>query len=182
MGIEILIIFVHIKMTMKKLGTFCFILVLLGSMVVGGVSCRSKVENDLVKLHGHWGCETYISCRTRDDGTEKWDTLTYEVGTNHGYELWFRQDGTGKLRLNDSPALIKEFSCTYELDKDLNQIVIHSSAWLYAIYGTILDLDVNEVRFDINTLNDSVLDVSWTNEISETKPFFEHFFLKKITN
>ena len=163
---------------MKRLATSCFVIAALARVGLGGVSCRHQ-DNEATMLHGHWGCETYISCRTRTDGTERWDTLRYEVGEGHGYELWFRENGTGKLRLNDSPALIKEFNCTYELDEDQQQIVIHGSAWLYALYGSLY-LDENEGRFDITTLNDSVLNVWWYNEVSESRPFYEYFYLKKI--
>lgn len=158
----------------------CLILVfaVTACLSIGWTSCCSK-EPLNTQLVGHWGCETYISCRTNDEGVERWDTLYYEVGEGHGYELWFRIDGSGKLRLNDSPAFLKEFSCTYELDEEQEQIVIHGSAWLWALYGSLY-LDENEVRFDIETLNDTVLNVSWTNIVSESKPFFERFILKKI--
>lgn len=161
---------------MKKIYWIIIALVAVAALA----SCRHKKDENTM-LHGHWGCETYISCRTRDDGSEKWDTLRYEVGEGHGYELWFRSDGTGRLRLNDSPAFIKDFSCTYELDHDQNQIVIHGSAWLWALYGSLY-LDENEVRFDVITLNDSVLNVEWINRVSETKPFYENFYVKKINN
>lgn len=132
-------------------------------------------------IQGHWGCETYISCRQRTDGSERWDTLHYEVGAGHGYELWFRLDGTGRLRLNDSPALIKDFSCTYELDQEQHQVVVHGSGWLYALYGSLY-LDENECRFDILELNDTVLNVEWINSVSESRPFYENFYLRKIIN
>ena len=34
--------------------------------------------------------------------------------------------------------------------------------------------------FDVEALNDSTLVASWTNHVSETIPFFERFFLKRI--
>lgn len=176
MGFEIFSIFVVHKCNMRK---FRQILLALGLLALFA-SCRhGKDEN--VMLHGHWGCDTYVSCRIRNDGSEKWDTLRYEVGDGHGYELWFRPDGTGRLRLNDSPAFIKDFSCTYELDDELQQIVVHGSAWLYALYGSLY-LDENEVSFDILTLNDSVLNVEWINSVSESTPFYENFYLRKINN
>ena len=46
-------------------------------------------------------------------------------------------------------------------------------------YGSLY-LDENEGRFDITTLNDSVLNVWWYNEVSESRPFYEYFYLKKI--
>lgn len=139
-------------------------------------SCCHEPVNKLV---GHWGCETYISCRIHDDGAEQWDTLHYGVGTGRGYELWFKQDGTGKLRLNESPAFIKEFSCTYDIDEEGQQVVIHGSAWLYALYGSVY-MDQNEMRFDLEACNDSAFTASWINFVSEDKPFFERFYLKKI--
>jgi hypothetical protein len=163
-------------MIMRK---FHWIIIAL-AVIATFASCR-KNKDELAILCGHWGCETYISCRTRNDGSEKWDTLRYEVGEGHGYELWFRLDGTGRLRLNDSPAFIKDFSCTYELDQEQQQIVVHGSTWLYALYGSLY-LDENEGRFDILTLNDSVLNVEWINEVSESKPFYENFYLRKIIN
>lgn len=166
---------------MKQFKSIGFIVAILVAMAFGGASCCPK-EDKGAMLCGHWGCETYISCRTLANGAEQWDTLSYEVGEGHGYELWFRQDGSGKLRLNDSPAFIKEFSCTYELDEEQDQIVIHGSAWLFALYGGLIHLEENEVRFNIVTLNDSILDVWWTNEVSEAQSFYENFYLRKIVN
>lgn len=147
---------------------------------VGLASCCHK-EPLIQQLIGHWGCEQYISCRTLDDGSERWDTLHYKVGAGHGYEFWFRENGSGKFRMNDSPALIKEVSITYELDEDQNQIVIHGSTFFYLFYGSQF-FDENEARFNIVTLNDSVLNVNWTNLVSENKPFYENFYLRKIVN
>lgn len=145
---------------------------------IGLSSCCHDEPLD-VKLYGHWGCGRYISCRIRDDGSEKWDTLYYQVGSDHGYEFWFRPDGNGKFRMNDSPAWIKEVAVTYELDEEQNQIVIHGSTFFYLFYGSQY-FDENEARFNINILNDSVLDVYWTNIVSEDKAFYENFYLKKI--
>lgn len=158
-----------------------FLLIAIAAVVIAAFASCRRDKDENVLIQGHWGCETYISCRTRSDGSEKWDTLHYEVGEGHGYELWFRMDGTGRLRLNDSPAFIKDFSCTYEIDKEQQQIVVHGSAWLYALYGSLY-LEENEGRFDILTLNDSVLNVEWINVVSETKPFYENFYLRKIIN
>lgn len=137
--------------------------------------CHEELPNKLV---GHWGCETYISCRTHDDGSEQWDTLNYGVGTGRGYELWFNQDGSGKLKLNESPALIKEFKCHYEMDEENQQVVITGNAWFFAIYGS--NLDVKEARFDMEEWHEDAFTVSWINKVSEDKPFFERFYLKKI--
>lgn len=137
--------------------------------------CHEELPNKLV---GHWGCETYISCRTNDDGSEQWDTLYYGVGNGRGYELWFNNDGSGKLKLNESPALIKEFSCKYELDEENQQVVIFGNAWFFALYGS--QLDAKEARFNIEEWSDNAFTVSWINVVSEDKPFFERFFLKRI--
>ena len=37
-----------------------------------------------------------------------------------------------------------------------------------------------EVNDAVVNLNDSVMVASWTNHVSETIPFFERFFLKRI--
>jgi hypothetical protein len=143
-------------------------------------SCCHKDPMNM-KLWGHWGCERYISCRTYDDGTEKWDSLYYIVGAGHGYEFWFNEDGSGKFRMNDSPALIKQIDITYELYEEQQEIAIHGSKLFYLLYGSQY-FDENEARFHIQTLNDSVLHVDWTNVVSENKPFYEDFYLRKITD
>ena len=144
------------------------------------VACQPKpVEVD--PLLGHWGCETYISCRTEDDGAERWDTLHYEVGTNRGYEVWFRSDGSGKIRLNESPAFIKDFAMTFEHDTEHQEIVVHGSAWLFALYGSLY-MEENEARFQVESLDTKALTLSWINYISEEQPFFERFYLKRINN
>lgn len=154
------------------------ILVAMACLCLGCSSCGPEVPI-IEKLFGHWGCETYVSCRTNSHGVERWDTLYYEVGEGHGYELWFWPNGTGKIRLNDSPALIKEFSYTYEIDEEKNQVVLCGSAWIWALYGSLY-MDENEFRFDIDNLDDTELNVTWTNVVSENEPFFERFVLKKI--
>lgn len=165
---------------MKRNCIFYSIAVMTLLAILGLSSCCHK-EPMSVQLLGHWGCERYISCRELDNGSQRWDTLNYVVGEGHGYELWFREDGSGKMRMNDSPLLIKEVSCTYELDEDLKEILIRGSGLIFLIYGSLY-LDENEIRFNINTLNDTVLDVSWINNVSESKPYYENFYLKKITN
>lgn len=142
------------------------------------LACKPK-PTDVDPLLGHWGCETYISCRTNDDGAEQWDTLYYEVGTGRGYEVWFRVDGSGKIRLNESPAFIKDFPLTFEHDKENAEIIVHGSAWLFALYGTLY-MEENEAKFSIETLEETALTLSWTNFVSEEKPFFERFYLKRI--
>ena len=139
-------------------------------------SCCHK--DPISKLVGHWGCETYISCRTDDDGVEDWDTLQYGVGTGRGYELWFNPDGSGKLKLNESPAVIKTFSCKYEMDEESQQVVIFGNAWFFALYGS--NMEANEARFDMEEWSEDAFTVSWMNPFSEDKPFFERFYLKRI--
>lgn len=162
----------------KKRLTILLMTLGLASLLGLTSSCGHKDSMELLLL-GQWGCETYISCRTFDDGSERWDTLHYQVGAGHGYEMLFFENGSGKFCLNDSPALIKRLRFTYELDEDQNEIVMHLSDVDYLFIGSQY-LDENEVRFDIHTLNDTILDVTWINVISEEKPFFEHFYLKKI--
>ena len=84
----------------------------------------------------------------------------------------------GKLKLNESPALIKEFKCHYEMDEENQQVVITGNAWFFAIYGS--NLDVKEARFDMEEWHEDAFTVSWINKVSEDKPFFERFYLKKI--
>lgn len=81
------------------------------ALMVSG--CKSEKYKDS-PIAGHWGCEQYVSCRTDSLGNEQWDTLQYPVGSGIGYEVYFYTDGSGKLLLNESPALIKKFSCSYE--------------------------------------------------------------------
>lgn len=143
-------------------------------------SCRKDVVYDTAVV-GHWGCEQYVSCRTNDStGIVRWDTSHYVVGEGHGYELFFYNDRSGKLLLNDSPAFIKKFSCKYVYDEGNKKIVIEAPGFLYAIYESVLALDENRAEFDVEDINDSTMTVSWTNSISEPSPFFERFFLKKI--
>lgn len=141
-------------------------------------SChKEKVVSPIVN---HWGCETYVRWETDSLGlVNYWDTLHYEVGVGHGYEVFFYSDGTGKLILNESPAFINTFTCDYQYDADRQVISIQGDAWLYALYGTVY-LDENYAEFQVETLNDTCLIVSWKNEISEPKPFYERFFLKVI--
>lgn len=143
-------------------------------------SCSKEVVNDTAVV-GHWGCEQYVSVRTNDStGVDQIDTLHYAVGEGHGYELFFYNNGTGKLFLNDSPAFIKKFNCNYVYDEESHKIVIEAPGFLYALYQSILALEENRAEFDVENINDSTMTVSWTNSISEPNPFFERFFLKKI--
>ena len=143
-------------------------------------SCREDVVFNTA-VCGHWGCEQYVSCRTNDStGVAQWDTLLYEVGEGHGYEVFFYNNRTGQLLLNDSPAFIKKFNCDYVYDEGSNKIVIEAPGFLYALYQSILALGENRAEFDVETINECTLTVSWTNTVSETNPFFERFYLKKI--
>ena len=130
-------------------------------------------------LVGHWGCEQYVSCRTDSLGVEQWDTLKFEACEGGEYELFFNADGTGLLKLNNSPALIKEFSCKYVYDSVAQTVTVKSSSWLYALYGALF-LEENQATFDVESLTDSGFVASWTNHLSEPRPFFERFFIKRI--
>ena len=93
----------------KKFQSGCCALAVLLLMALS--SCHKETEQYAhCSLLGHWGCEKYVSCRTDSTGYEKWETFEYEVGSGHGYEVYFYADGSGKLLLNDSPALIKKFN------------------------------------------------------------------------
>ena len=139
-------------------------------------SCRKKVDSPIV---GHWGCEKYVSCRTDSLDVKRWDTLYYEAKPGCDYELYFYENGTGKLKLNNSPALIKDFSCTYEYDEDLKLIKIQGPEWLFFLYNTYTH-GQKEADFDVEELSESSFVASWTNRYSESKPFFERFYLKRI--
>lgn len=141
-------------------------------------SCRKKVYSPIV---GHWGCEQYISCRTDSVGVEHWDTIDYEVKPGCDYELFFYENGTGKLLLNNSPAVVKNFSCTYEYISDSQIVRIQGPEWLSFLYNTFTH-GQKEADFDIESLTESSFVASWTNRFSESKPFFEKFCIKRINN
>ena len=130
---------------------------------------------------GHWGCEKYVSHRVDTTaGVDRWDTICYNIYSDTiDYELFFFNTGKGQLKLNNSPAWIKDFSCDYVYDSIDQAIRIESSSWLLGLYGSLLHNEKNAV-FDVETLTDSTLVASWTNHVSETIPFFERFFLKRI--
>ena len=143
-------------------------------------SCGKEEVYDTAVV-GHWGCEKYVSCRSTDtSGGEQWDTLYYEVGEGHGYELFFYNDRTGKLFLNESPAFIKKFNCHYVYDDEAGKIVIEAPGFLYAIYQSVLALDENRAEFDVLSIDDNTMAVTWLNAISEPDPFMEWFYLKRI--
>ena len=141
------------------------------------VSCKPKpVEVDPVC--GHWGCETYVSCRYYDDGSEYWETFDYEVGSDRGYEVLLRQDGTGKIWLHESPALFKVFSFSFGHDHETEELVVQGNDPLLSLYYPLLA--ENGARLQIEALDNTHLTLSWMNFVSESDPFFERFYLKKI--
>ena len=143
-------------------------------------SCGKEKVYDTAVV-GHWGCEQYVSCRTNDStGVAQFDTINYEVGEGHGYELFFYNNRTGQLLLNDSPAFIRKFNCKYVYDEESNKIVIEAPGFLYAIYESVLALDENQAEFEVLSISDSTMAVTWLNAISEPDPFYEWFYLKKI--
>ena len=143
-------------------------------------SCGKEKVYDTAVV-GHWGCEQYVSCRTNDStGVAQFHTINYEVGEGHGYELFFYNNRTGQLLLNDSPAFIKKFSCKYVYDEESSKIVIEAPGFLYAIYESVLALDENQAEFEVLSISDSTMAVTWLNAISEPDPFYEWFYLKKI--
>lgn len=153
------------------------IAVSVAAVLLMAASCRKAQAPS--PIAGHWGCEQYVSCRTDSLGVEQWDTLAFEAVVGGEYELFFHPDGKGLLKLNNSPALIKEFSCNYDYDTTSHALTVESSTWLMALYGSLF-LDVNQAVFDIETITDSTVVASWTNNLSEPKPFFERFFIKRI--
>ena len=139
-------------------------------------SCCKKEEDSVNKLiAGHWGCETYVSYRTFEDGTDRWDTLHYEVGTGKGYEVYLNADGTGKLLLNDSPALIKKFDCNFDYDTVTQKLTIYNTSWIISMFSSATSADM-----DIEELTDTSFQSSWMNYFSEDRPFFERFYMKRI--
>lgn len=143
-------------------------------------SCRKQKEEIVTPVVGHWGCEQYVSHRVDTAaGVDRWDTLCYDDGAGGEYELFFYATGKGLLKLNNSPAFIKEFPCDYVYDSVNHAIVVESSSWLLGIYGSLLHNE-KTATFDVETLTDSTLVASWTNHVSESIPFFERFFLKRI--
>ena len=137
-------------------------------------SCKKeKYANS--PLLGHWGCEQYVSCRTDSAGVEKWDTLHYEVGEGHGYEVDFYADGSGQLSLNDSPAVIKKFNCNYDYNSESQILTIYNTSWIISTFS-----DATSADMVIEEITDTNIVASWTNHFSEPMPFFERFFLNRI--
>lgn len=141
-------------------------------------SCRKdKIDSPLVN---HWGLEMYVRWETdENDSITYWDTVYYEPVSGKGYEIEFESDGTGWLRLNESPAMIKKFNLTYDIYPDSMKVLLHSAKWLYALYGHLY-IDKNEVSFDLDELNENRVTAWWKNEVSEPEPFYERFFFVPI--
>jgi hypothetical protein len=160
---------------MKKLSQIGMLALVVFMVTAFGCNKNQPVS----PIVGHWGCEQYVSFRTDSLGVEVWDTLWFEAVAGGEYELFFNADGSGLLKLNNSPAFIKEFSCKYEYNSDNQLLTVESSAWLYALYGSLF-MDENQATFKIESLTDSNLVASWTNYLAEPQPFFERFFIKRI--
>ena len=105
----------------------------------------------------------------------KWDTLLYEVATWRGYEVFFYADGSGKLLLNDSPALIKKFNCNFDYNPNTQVLTIYNTSWIISMFSDATSADMN-----IEELTSNSIRASWINHFSEPEPFFERFFLKRI--
>ena len=159
---------------MKKKNHISF-LALIAMVLLAMTSCHKPLEYANSPLVGHWGCEQYISCRSDSAGFEKWDTLQYEVGVGQGYEVYFYADGSGKLLLNDSPALIKRFNCDYDYDSISQTLTIYNTSWIISVFS-----DATSADMDIELITESKIQASWINYFSEPVPFFERFFLKRI--
>lgn len=160
---------------MKKLSQIGMLALVVFMVTAFGCNKNQSVS----PIVGHWGCEQYVSCRTDSLGVEEWDTSWFEAVAGGEYELFFNADGSGLLKLNNSPAFIKEFSCKYEYNSDNQLLTVESSAWLYALYGSLF-MDENQATFKIESLTNSYLVASWTNYLAEPQPFFERFFIKRI--
>ena len=149
----------------------------LAALVVLTMSaCHKEQKYADCPLVGHWGCEKYVSHRVDTvEGIDRWDTLCYEVGEGHGYEVFFYADGKGKLYLNDSPALIKKFNCEYDYDSVSHILTIYNTNWIISMFS-----DATSADMDIEEVTSNTIQASWINYFSEPIPFFERFFLKRI--
>ncbi len=158
----------------KKFQSGCCALAVVLLMAMS--SCHKETEQYAhCSLLGHWGCEKYVSCRTDSTGYEKWETFEYEVGSGHGYEVYFYADGSGKLLLNDSPALIKKFNCDFDYDSISHTLTIYNTSWIISMFS-----DATSADMTIEEVTDNHVQASWTNYFSEPVPFFERFYLKRI--
>ena len=149
-----------------------------GAILAVMSSChKEKIDSPIVN---HWGLEMYVRWETDGNGTITYcDTVYYEPVSGKGYEIEFESDGTGWLRLNESPAVIKKFNLTYDIYPDSMKVLLHSSKWLYALYGHLY-MEKNEVSFDLDELNENRVTAWWKNEVSEPEPFYERFFFVPI--
>lgn len=138
-------------------------------------SCHKHHEYAGYPIVGHWGCEKYISCRIDSHDNEKWDTLYYEVAEGKGYEIFFYDDGSGKLLLNESPALIKKFNCDYDYDSVTKVLTLYNTSWILTMFS-----DATSADMDIEYMSSDSIVSSWINHFSEPEPFFERFFIKRI--
>ena len=140
-------------------------------------SCRKQhYDSDLV---GHWGLEMHVRWEADENDSIVYDTVYHEPVVGKGYEILFESDGTGWLKLNDSPALINKFNLTYDYDPTNMKVMLHCSQLLYILYGYQY-ADENEVTFAIDELDKQHLTVWWKNTVSEDKPFHERFFFVPI--
>ena len=155
----------------NRIGYFALVAMLLLAVT----SCRKHEKYEGSPIVGHWGCEQYVSCRTDSTGYENWETLQYEVGEGHGYEVYFYADGSGRLLLNDSPALIKKFTCNYDYNSENQILTIYNTSWIVSVFS-----DATTADMVIEEITDNTIRASWTNYFSEPTPFFERFFLKRI--
>ena len=53
------------------------------------------------------------------------------------------------------------------------------NAWVYALYGKQLP-EGNKAVFNVDILNDTAMAAWWTNNVSESVPFYESFALKAL--
>ena len=167
------LIFATILVMEKKIKYSVLALIATALLTVSACCKQEKYANS--PIVGHWGCEQYVSCRTDSTGFEQWDTLHYEVATGHGYEVYFYADGSGQLLLNDSPALIKKFSCDYDYNSDSQVLTIYNTSWIISMFS-----DATSADMAIEEITETDIVASWTNYFSESTPFFERFFLKRI--
>ena len=135
---------------MEKKTHFGF-LALMAVVLVAVTSCRKPNKYEGSPIVGHWGCE------------------------HRGYEVYFNADGSGRLLLNDSPALIKKFNCNYDYNSANQILTIYNTSWIISTFS-----DATSADMVIEEITDTNIVASWTNYFSEPEPFFERFFLNRI--
>ena len=143
------------------------------------VAChKNKIDAPIV---GHWGCEDFIKCYTDETtGAEIWDTTHYEVGEGVGVEAFFNNDGTGRLLLNESHAMITDFNCKYSYNEAQQQVIIEAPLLLYILSQSFISLSENKAVFDIEEISDTTFVASWTDKVADDSPSFERFYMKRI--